>query len=118
MAAENLPAGHDIRWVLGTAGSSESCDDVCAANLNSCGEERDEPCSEEPSCVVENLEASWLDPGCGILAAARAEAGGPAWSGCAQCSPADYCPSSSCMFCAPGVSYCAAIPATSTQTKR
>lgn len=100
----DLPAGSTIRWVLGTAGVSESCNDVCAVNLNSCGEERDQECSEEPVCVVESLEAAWLDPGCGILANARAEAGGAAFTSCSQCSPSDYCETSSCMFCAPGVS--------------
>jgi len=96
--ADELPA---VSWFAGTAGISQSCDDVCAEAP--CGEERDQECSEPPTCVAEWLETFWLDSSCALHTEARAANSLSTWSTCSQCSPADYCQSSSCMFCAPGV---------------
>lgn len=98
MSNDDLP---EVEWFAGTAGTSQNCDDVCAEAP--CGEDRDQVCAEPPTCVGDWLAAFWLDTTCALHTEARAANAQPAWSGCTLCSPADYCTTSSCMFCAPGL---------------
>ena len=68
-----------------------------------CGAERDQACAAPPTCLRAVLEATWLDGSCAMHRAARLAAAQVDWVSCSLCSPEDYCESSSCMFCAPGV---------------
>eukprot|EP01052_Picozoa_sp_SAG31_P015592 SAG31_NODE_1007_length_10425_cov_4.852799_4_plen_213_part_00 len=97
---DDLP---DVRWFAGTRGVSQSCDELCAS-IEECGTADDPaPCPEPPTCIKGWLEQAWTESACALLQTARQEAGVVAWTSCSLCAPPDYCQSSSCMFCAPGV---------------
>ena len=95
----------EVQWFAGVRGASQSCDQVCAAVEDCGGAEDADPvaCAEPPSCVAGWLETAWLESNCALLQSARQQAGLSPWTNCEVCSPADYCQTSSCMFCAPGV---------------
>lgn len=104
----------EVRWFAGVRGASQSCDQVCAAVEDCGGAENADPavaCAEPPSCVKGWLEVAWLESNCALLQSARQQAGLTPWTSCSLCSGSppqpggqtDYCQTSSCMFCAPGV---------------
>eukprot|EP01048_Picozoa_sp_COSAG05_P018199 COSAG05_NODE_2620_length_2831_cov_3.267577_1_plen_262_part_00 len=100
----NIPDDAEPEWFLGTGDGTQSCNTVCEeVAVNMCGPDRGQPCAMKPVCMRQALEDFFLDQTCAAATAARTSAGAMAWTSCVTCSPTNYCETSVCMYCAPGI---------------